>query len=90
MTFRCLNAYDGAMKKPDRPLKPGPKPSITGDVVRTSLKLHRPVWVAAHKLALDRDTDLAVIVNEALLEYLGAHGGEKPKVVLRTKRGGHR
>lgn len=51
-------------------LKPGPKPSITGDVVKTTFKIRRPLWVRAHKLALDRRTDLATIVNEALEQYL--------------------
>jgi hypothetical protein len=50
--------------------KPGPRPSITGDVVKTTFKLRRPLWLRAHKLALDRGTDLATIVNEALAAYL--------------------
>ena len=53
----------------DRP-KPGPKPSITGDVVKTTFKIRRPLWVKAHKLALDRGTDLATVVNAALEQYL--------------------
>jgi hypothetical protein len=54
--------------------RPGRKPSITGDVVRTSLKLQRAIWMEAHKLALERNTDLAVIVNDALLEYITGKG----------------
>jgi hypothetical protein len=50
--------------------KPGPKPSITGDVVKTSLKLRRSLWLKARKVALVRGTDLAVIVNEALEAHL--------------------
>jgi len=57
------------MEQPDRP-KPGRPPSITGDAVKTSLKIRRPLWVKARKLAIDRDTDLAVIVNDALAAYL--------------------
>jgi hypothetical protein len=38
--------------------------------VKTSLKIRRPLWVKARKLAIDRDTDLAVIVNDALAAYL--------------------
>jgi hypothetical protein len=51
-------------------IKPGPKPSITGDVVKTTFKIRRPLWLRAHKLALDRGTDLATLVNEALEQYL--------------------
>jgi hypothetical protein len=51
-------------------IKPGPKPSITGDVVKTTFKIRRTLWVRAHKLALDRGTDLATVVNEALEQYL--------------------
>ena len=50
--------------------KPGPRPSVTGDVVKTSIKLRRPLWAKARKLALTRSTDLAVVVNDALAEYL--------------------
>jgi len=50
--------------------KPGPRPTITGDFVKTSLKLRRALWLRAHKLALDRGTDLATVVNEALAAYV--------------------
>jgi hypothetical protein len=50
--------------------KPGPKSSITGDTVKTSLKLRRVLWVRARKRALERGTDMAVIVNDALAAYL--------------------
>lgn len=50
--------------------KPGPRPSVTGDVVKTSIKLRRPLWIKARKLALARGTDLAVIVNDALTAYV--------------------
>ena len=36
----------------------------------TSLKIRRPLWVKAQKHAIDRRTDLAVIVNDALAAYL--------------------
>jgi hypothetical protein len=51
-------------------VKPGPKPSITGDVVKTSLKLRRSLWLKAKGVALKRGTDLAALVNEALAAYL--------------------
>ena len=50
--------------------KPGPKPSVTGPVVKTSLKLRRPLWLRAHRYALTHDTDLATLVNEALEVFL--------------------
>jgi hypothetical protein len=50
--------------------KPGPKPSVTGDVVKTSVKLRRSLWLKARKVAIDRGTDLAVVVNDALAAYL--------------------
>ncbi len=46
--------------------KPGRRPSVTGDVVKTSVKIRRSLWLRARKVALERGTDLAVIVNEAL------------------------
>jgi len=50
--------------------KPGPRPSVTGAAVKTTMKIRRHLWLRAKKRALDRGTDLAVIVNEALEAYL--------------------
>lgn len=38
--------------------------------MKTSMKIRRELWVKARKLAIDRGTDLAGIVNEALAVYL--------------------
>ncbi len=55
--------------------RPGPRPSVVGDVAKTSVKIRRPLWLRARRLALARGTDLAVIINEALAAYL--KGGAK-------------
>ena len=55
--------------------KPGPKASITGDVVRTSVTIRRGLWLTARRRALSQGTNLAVIVNDALVAYL--KGGAK-------------
>ena len=50
--------------------RPGPKPSVTGPVVKTSVKIRRPLWMKAHRFALTHDRDLASLINEALEAYL--------------------
>jgi len=50
--------------------KPGRRPGVTGDVVKTSVKIRRPLWLKARRTALGQGTDLAIIVNDALTAYL--------------------
>mgnify|MGYP001577600107 CR=1 FL=1 len=50
-------------------------PKEKPDFVKTSLKIPRDLWRAAHIRAMDEGTDLQVIVARALAAYLKKGGG---------------
>lgn len=45
--------------------------------VKTSLKLREDLWKAARILAVERRSELQIIVNEALELYLRTEGGTR-------------
>jgi hypothetical protein len=45
--------------------------------VKTSLKIRHDLWKRAHLLALERGSELQMIVNEALAEYFRKKGGSR-------------
>ena len=53
-----------------------PKTKKKEAIVKTSIKLPRPLWRAAHIRALDEGTELQIIVARALKAYL-KKGGRK-------------
>jgi hypothetical protein len=48
-----------------------------GEIVKTSLKLPRDLWKAAHIQAMEERTDFQTIVTRALEGYLSKKGGAR-------------
>lgn len=47
------------------------------EYVKTSLKLPRQLWKAAHNRAMDEGSDLQTVIAQALEAYLKQKGGSR-------------
>ena len=68
------------------PSKRGRTAAADDDLVKTSLRIPRTIWRRARLYAVDTETDLQVIVAEAIDAYLDAAKARKPQPRRRLAR----